>query len=578
VYKRNSSVMKKLINHPQHVVAEMMEGFLVMHQGLALLSDHHVLLRADAEEVRDRQVALISGGGSGHEPAHAGYIGAGMLSAAVAGEVFASPSPDSVFAAIQAVGGKPGVLLIVKNYTGDRLNFGLAAEMARGEGIAVETVVVADDIALVSTKQHAGARGIAGTVLVHKVAGAAASEGKSLEEVAAVARATADAVASMGVALSAGTVPSVGKPSFVLGQEEVELGLGIHGEPGIRRVRLPPANELANELIEAIVSAQQLKKDNRIAVLVNNLGSTTMMELAIFARGALSSLESRDLFIERVYAGTFMTSLEAAGVSLSILRVDDDRLRRLDAPTSAPAWPNSAVKHLGRVRDRLIPSRQFIPVPYRDWSDQPPNKMQRAIRAACRALRDAELRLTDLDQAVGDGDLGVSLARGARAVEESLPMYQLDNPAEALKSTGLTLQKVVGGSSGPFYAVSLLRAANSLRLGNTDDPKAWAKASLDACDAISELGGATAGDRTMLDALIPFANALATGLEQGLSTAQALEAAVSAAEAGAEATARMIPQRGRSSYLGDRAIGHPDPGAVAVAVWLRAAANALSTA
>jgi triose/dihydroxyacetone kinase / FAD-AMP lyase (cyclizing) len=570
--------MKKLINQPQRVVEEMMQGFLAMHAGLALLSDHHVLLRADAEDVRDRQVALISGGGSGHEPAHAGYVGAGMLSAAVAGEVFTSPSLDSVCAAIQAVSGKPGVLLIVKNYTGDRLNFGLAAEMARGEGIRVETAVVADDVALVGTEQHAGARGIAGTVLVHKVAGAAAAEGKSLEEVAAIARATADAVASMGIALSAGTVPAVGKPSFVLGPEEVELGLGIHGEPGTRRVPLRCSDELADELVEAIVSAQHLKTDERIAVLMNNLGATTTMELAIFARGALSSLESRRFLIERVYAGTFMTSLEAAGVSLSILRVDDDRLKRLDAPTSAPAWPNAAMKPPGRVQDRLVASQQFIPVPYHDLSYQPPNKMQRAIQAACRALMDAEVRLTDLDQAVGDGDLGVNLARGARAVEESLLTYQSYNPAEALKSTGLILQKAVGGSSGPFYAILFLRAANSVRIGNMDNPKAWAKASIDACDAISELGGATAGDRTMLDALVPFANTLATALEQGRSTADAVEAAVCAAEAGAEATARMIPRRGRSSYLGDRAIGHPDSGAVAVAVWLRAAASGLASA
>jgi dihydroxyacetone kinase len=191
---------------------------------------------------------------------------------------------------------------------------------------------------------------------------------------------------------------------------------------------------------------------------------------------------------------------------------------------------------------------------------------------------DAEVRLTELDQAVGDGDLGVSLARGAKAVEESLPMYQVYNPAEAFKAIGLTFQKVVGGSSGPFYAVLLLRAANSLRVGNMNNPKAWVKASLDACDAISELGGATVGDRTMLDALVPFANALATALEQSSSTAEALETAVCAAEAGAEATARMIPRRGRSSYIGDRAIGHPDPGAVAVAIWLRAAANALTSA
>lgn len=567
--------MKKLINRPENVVREMMQGFVATHGGLALLANDDVLLRADAEHVRNRQVAVISGGGSGHEPAHGGYVGAGMLSAAVAGEVFTSPTPDAVFAAIQAVGGEPGVLLIVKNYTGDRLNFGLAAEMARAEGIPSEIVVVADDVALAATQQYAGARGIAGTVLVHKVAGAAAAEGKNLREVAAIAQEAASAIATMGVALSAGTVPTAGKPSFVLDEEEVELGLGIHGEPGIRRVPLRSADELADQLVKPIVSALQLKANDAIAALINNLGATTWMELAIFARGALNLLESSGLAIERVYAGTFMTSLEATGVSLSILRLDEDRLRRLDAPTSAPAWPNAAATRIGRPQDRWIASRHFTPVPHRDWPYQEPNKMQRVLQKACRALVDAEIRLTALDQAVGDGDLGVNLARGARAVEEILPLYQLYSPAEALKATGMTFQSIVGGSSGPFYAAFLLRAATSLRTANASDPKAWAKASLEACDAISKLGDARAGDRTMLDALLPFASVFADSLEEGRSSGDALERAVRAAEQGAEATASMLPRRGRSSYLGDRAIGHQDPGAMAAAIWLRAVVSAI---
>jgi dihydroxyacetone kinase len=379
----------------------------------------------------------------------------------------------------------------------------------------------------------------------------------------------------MGVALSAGAVPAAGKPSFVLDEDEVELGLGIHGEPGIRRVRLCSADELADQLVKPVVSALQLKANDAIAVLINNLGATTAMELAIFARGALTLLESGGLAIERVYAGTFMTSLEAAGVSLSILRLDEDRLRRLDAPTAAPAWPNAATTRIGRPLDRMITSRHFIPVPHRDWPDQPPNKMQRVIQAACHALMDAEIRLTELDQAVGDGDLGVNLARGARAIEEILPLYQLYSPAEALKAVGMTFQSVVGGSSGPFYAVFLLRAGASLHTANTSDPKAWAKASLEACDAIGKLGDARAGDRTMLDTLLPFASVFADALEEGCSTGDALERAVRAAERGAEATASMLPKRGRSSYLGDRAIGHQDPGATAAAIWLRAMVSAI---
>ncbi len=570
--------MKKLINRPENAVHEMMHGLVAMHGGLVLLPDHHVLLRADAEQARNQQVALISGGGSGHEPAHGGYVGAGMLSAAVAGEVFTSPTPDSVFAAIQATAGQRGVLLIVKNYTGDRLNFGLAAEMARAEEIPVEIVVVADDVALVGTQQYAGARGIAGTVLVHKVAGAAAAEGRNLGEVAAIARETANSVATMGLALSAGTVPTAGKPSFVLDEEEVEIGLGIHGEPGIRRVALRCADEHAEELIQEIVTAHDLKESERIAVLINNLGATTGMEVAIFARQALNLLESRGLVIERVYAGTFMTSLEAAGISLSILRVDENRLKRLDAPTSAPAWPNVATARTGRAQDRVMISPQFTPAPHRDRAYQPPNKLQRVMMSACGAVMDAEVRLTELDQAVGDGDLGVNLARGARAIEESLPLYQLYSPSEALRAAGLTFQRVVGGSSGVFYAVFLLRAATSLRATNSNNAKAWAKASLEACDAISKLGDARPGDRTMLDALLPFADTFAGSLEEGRSMTDALEAAACAAEKGAEATASMFPKRGRSSYLGERVIGNPDPGALAAAIWLRAIVSAMSEA
>ena len=199
------------------------------------LAGHKVIVRADAERIREQQVAIISGGGSGHEPAHAGYVGAGMLSAAVAGEVFTSPSSDAVFAAIKATAGKPGALLVVKNYTGDRLNFGLAAEMARAEGIPVEMLLVDDDVALKGTEQMTGARGLAGTIFIHKLVGAAAAEGKSLAEVAAIGRAAVQSLATMGVSFSAGTSPAVGKPSFELAENEMELGLGIHGEPGVQR-------------------------------------------------------------------------------------------------------------------------------------------------------------------------------------------------------------------------------------------------------------------------------------------------------------------------------------------------------
>jgi len=553
----------------------MVQGLVAMYPNLAVLSEYSVLIRADAEQVRNSQVAIISGGGSGHEPAHAGYVGAGMLSAAVAGEVFTSPPAASVLAAIKAVGGKPGVLLIVKNYTGDRLNFGLAAEIARAEGIAVETVLVADDVALGATQERGERRGLAGTVLVHKIAGAAAADGKTLSEAAALAREAAGDIATVGLSLSAGIVPAIGRQSYVLAENEVELGLGIHGEPGIQRASLQPADDLAKEVLERLLSDYQVAPGDRVAVLINNLGATTNMELAIFARKTLDLLRSFDVVIERVYPGTFVTSLEAAGISLSLIRVNDERLRYLDARTTAPAWPNTLPLAPGQPRDRVIISTKSRPPSRKVTQTHPNNALQRAIQAACDALKGAEEELTELDRIVGDGDLGLSLSRGAKAVERALASYPLDSVFETLQAVGLSLQEVMGGTSGPLYGVLFLRAAKVMQTADSS-PAGWTQACFAACEAISTLGGASQGDRTMLDALLPFSQTLESALARAESASAAVQAAATVAEEAAKSTAMMTPRRGRASYLGERAIGHPDPGAIAVAIWLRAVAKSLS--
>src|ERR1700729_3735871 len=313
--------MKKFINRPEDAVEEMMQGLALLHPSSARLLGHKVIVRADAERARDQQVSVLSGGGSGHEPAHEGYIGVGMLSAAVVGEVFTSPSSDSVFAAIKAVSGGPGALLVVKNYTGDRLNFGLAAEMARAEGISVEMVIVDDDVALKGTGQATGARGLAGTVFIHKLVGAAAAEGRSLADIVVTGRRAVESLATMGVSFSAGTSPTVGKPSFELGAHEMELGLGIHGEPGVKRTALQPADELTETLLTEILKHGKFGSEKRLAVMVNNLGAATEMELAIVARHATPFLENRGFSVERIYAGTFLSSLDMAGGLFSRLCV-----------------------------------------------------------------------------------------------------------------------------------------------------------------------------------------------------------------------------------------------------------------
>ncbi|GEN13007.1 homodimeric dihydroxyacetone kinase [Myxococcus fulvus] len=559
--------MKKLVNEPKAVVRQMLEGFVALAPGQVLLDDETVVIRSDTPaDPRQRKVSVISGGGSGHEPAHAGYVGAGMLDAAVAGDVFTSPSTDAVLAAIRAVSGPAGSLLVVKNYTGDRLNFGLAAELARAEGIPVEVVVVADDVALRDTVEPSRRRGIAGTVLVHKVAGAAAAAGLPLSDVLREAQAASAELGTMGVALGPCTVPAAGRPGFTLGDEEIELGLGIHGEQGVRRAQLQSADALVDTLLAAIVEDRRLATGARVALLVNGLGGTPPMELAIVTRRALAVLRERGLRVERAWSGTFLSALEMPGCSLSLLKVDDTLLTRLDAKTSAPAWGGEG---------RLAPERAPRPVTAAPSVSSAPaakspgmEKVHAAALAVASAFEASESRLTELDSAAGDGDLGISLSRGAAAIR-ALPESAWTNPSRALTSIGEALRRAIGGSSGPFYATALLRAARRLSEGPVDAP-AWAEAFVLAVDAVANLGGAKPGDRTMLDALRPAADTFAQALKTGKSPAEAWAACVREAEQGADATARMQPRLGRASYLGSRALGVPDAGAAAVVVWVKA--------
>lgn len=563
---RRKTRMKKLINNPRSVVREMLEGQVGLNVGQALLADENVVLRADPGPPETRQVAVISGGGSGHEPAHAGYVGPGMLHAAIAGEVFTSPSTDAILAAIRAAAGPAGALLIVKNYTGDRLNFGLAAEFARAEGIPVETVLVSDDVALRAAVAPERRRGIAGTVLVHKVAGAASAAGLDLAAVAAEARQAASAVGTMGVALGACTVPG-GSAGFSLAADELELGLGIHGEAGVRRAKLMPAGAIVEELLASIVAELGLAGQARVVLLVNGLGGTPPMELAIVAREALARLRAMGLRVERAWSGNFMTALEMPGVSLSLLEVDEARLGRLDAPTQAPAWPGH-----GRPADGIArrPAMQAptpadpMPAPTRAG-----HAVNRAALKAADALVAAEAQLTALDAATGDGDLGLSMTRAGSAIR-SISKPHWATPPVALRQLAAVLGRAIAGSSGPFYATALMRAARGL----PDDPGPhdWVRALDDAIAAISELGGARPGDRTMLDALAPAAAAFRAALDAGHAPATIWAAGVQAAREGAAATADMHPRVGRAAYLGERALGHVDAGAVAVTVWLAAVA------
>jgi ATP-dependent dihydroxyacetone kinase len=545
----------------------MLEGAVALAPGQALLADENVVVQSGLAETDQRRVAILSGGGSGHEPAHAGYVGRGMLTAAIAGDVFTSPSSDAVLYAIRACAGPAGAVLIVKNYTGDRLNFGLAAEMARAEGIPVEVVIVADDVALRTTVEESRRRGIAGTVLVHKIAGAAAAAGSSLAEVAVVARAAARDVGSMGVALGSCTLPAVGRPSFTLEADEIEVGLGIYGEPGVKRATIEAVESLVGQVLAAIAEDRRIVHGSRVALLANGLGATPPMELAIVMRDSLRFLQQRGIVVERAWCGTFLSALDMPGFSLSLMPVDDRRLQLLDATTDAPSWPGKGALNrepivVQRAKQEILP--QDLPSTAADASP-----LRAAVMAAAQALIDREAELTDLDARAGDGDLGSSMARGAAAAV-ALPASAWTPPVQALTSLGHALRRSIAGSSGPFYATALLRAARRLSDSESPTPEDWATAFQSAVATISELGGAKVGDRTMVDALAPAADEFKAGLSKGLSGEAAWRQGVAAARAGRDATARMQPRFGRASYLGERAVGIPDAGATAVVCWMEA--------
>jgi len=329
--------MKKIINSTEFVEEQMLEGIRKAYPGiLRRIDGTNVIVRAKKKEGK---VALVSGGGSGHEPAHAGYVGTGMLDGAVAGAVFTSPTPDQVYEAITAVDSGQGVLLVIKNYTGDVMNFEMAADMARDEGIDVEQVIVNDDVAVDGSLFTVGRRGVAGTVFVHKIAGAKAEEGASLLDVKQTAQKVIDNLRSMSMAIRPCTVPAAGKPGFELGEDEMEIGIGIHGEPGTHREKLKGADEIADLLLEKILADLNFE-GSETAVMINGCGATPLMELYIVNNHVQDVLAERGIRVYKTFVGEYMTSLEMEGFSISILKLDEELKRLLDAPADTPAMKN----------------------------------------------------------------------------------------------------------------------------------------------------------------------------------------------------------------------------------------------
>jgi ATP-dependent dihydroxyacetone kinase len=544
--------MTQFINSKEMLVTESLDGFLRVcgNVHLARLDGFphiKVIYRTDHKPSR---VALISGGGSGHEPAHAGFVGKGMLTAAVCGEVFASPSVDAVLAGILAVTGKRGCLLIVKNYTGDRLNFGLAAEKARALGRKVEMVVVADDIAIPGITQP---RGVAGTLFVHKIAGYLAEQGASLAVVADTARKVANSTVSLGVSLSSCTIPGVGREDRVP-NGKAELGLGIHGEPGVDLIGFDNAGQVAAILSEKLLA--NAGKAASYALLLNNLGSTTPLEMGVIANEILGSPRGKKIKLV-VGPSPLMTSLDMHGVSASLLPLNPEFEKALAAPAGPVAWPGA--------QRPAKPAIHKLPAEIKPKQIKPSGNpaLHGLVERACDVLIANEAALNALDARVGDGDTGSTIAGAARNFKSGLGGMPLANTSEFFASLSGTLSKTMGGSSGVLLAI-LFAAAGSAAA----DGKTWGPALQSGLRRMMEYGGAKPGDRTMIDALEPAFAVLVSG--------KSVTEAALAARKGANATAMMTKAKaGRSSYVSATNLqGIVDPGAEAVACLFEGLASA----
>jgi len=527
-------------------------------EGVILSTPHHNLARLDVDPAirvvvrndwqKDR-VALISGGGSGHEPAHAGFVGKGMLTAAVCGDLFASPSVDAVLHAIVAVTGKAGCLLIVKNYTGDRLNFGLAAEKAKQLGYQVELVMVADDIALPDNKQP---RGIAGTALVHKIAGYAAEQGQSLAQVADAARQANKATASIGVAMASCHLPGEPASNQRIQPGQVELGLGIHGEPGISHLETQNSQQIIGTLVEKLLPYRQAGA--RLAVLINNLGGVSPLEMYQLTKELAHSAlgEAIDYLIG---PAAVVSALDMKGFSLSIINLNAQHQEALLAPVATAGW-QPLVKLGAAPRQAMQPISQRPAV---QPSEQP--QVGQAVAILTQSLIDQRQELNRLDALVGDGDTGTTFAAGAQAIldlhqSKKLPLQDL---AALFALVGERLATVMGGSSGVLMSIFFTAAGQQVA-----EKQPLAQALNFGLQQMKHYGGADIGDRTLIDALQPALKALADGGD--------LAAIAAAARKGADSTAQMQKANaGRSSYLNSQSLQNViDPGAEAIATMLAA--------
>ncbi|KAK6538948.1 hypothetical protein TWF694_010498 [Orbilia ellipsospora] len=556
---------KHFISDVKSPVEKALRCFLEVNPTLGFIESHKVVYKRCGKVDK---VILISGGGSGHEPAHAGFIGDGMLDVAVAGDIYASPSVAQILVGLDAIESSKGTLMIVKNYTGDKLNFGLAAQKARSKGLNISVVFVNEDASL-EAESLVGRRGLAGTIFVHKIAGAAAAQGLELPEVASIAQKVSDSLATVAVSLDRCSVPGRADQEGLPG-DEMEYGLGIHNEPGVLRTKLSYISSTVSKVLSYLLSHSSpinLTPSENIAVMINNMGGLSILEINVIAEEVFQQISKTKYSFKvlRKFIGTFMTSLDGPGFSVTILKLDDrEILHLLDEPTTAPAWP----KQFDLANEEPVESRitQYSPPPKSPYSPKPnlvisPEILDKVTTALLNKITNEEPLITKLDSLVGDGDCGTTLLKGVSALRDGFQNGKIDtsDASTVFESIGEIVEVNMGGTSGAIYGIFLNALVNNLRKGDAEGLGSVFQKSLSG--ALTELCTFTLarrGHRTLMDTLIPFV--------ETFETTGDLKKAVAEGEKGCEETKKMKAKLGRASYVSAEQVekdgGVMDPGAL----------------
>jgi len=567
--------MTHLHDDPESFAADALRGFALAYQRFVRHAPGGVLRSMPGPAGK---VALVIGGGSGHYPAFAGYVGSGLADAAVAGDIFASPSTRSVARIARLANRGGGVLLGFGNYAGDVLNFGAAARRLTGEGIDARILPVTDDVASAPADKAMLRRGVAGDIFVFKIAGAAAEAGKNLDEVERLAILANRRTVSFGVAFRGCTLPSAREPLFVVPSGQMGIGLGIHGEPGISEEPILPSRALAKVLVERLVSERPADSSGRIAVMLNGLGGTKYEELFGLWLGIAAELQAKGLTIVAPEVGEFVTSLDMAGCSLTLSWLDQGLEELWLAPASTAAFRRGSEVHSAAAAPIEDADTDLPPIPPATAESRESGRcIAKVIACVAEAMRAAEPELGQIDARAGDGDHGQAMSRGTSAAREAADRAVAGGAGAAtvLARAADAWADRAGGASGALWGVALRAWSEAFSDGAAVAPGDVAKGAVAARDAIAGLGGARLGDKTLLDALDPFVRTLRLEIANGGVLAEAWRMAADAATRAAIETAPLTPKLGRARPLAAKSVGHPDAGAVSLAMAARAAAEVL---